>query len=300
MSKTVKGSTLQAMLEDVAQDFISALELKQEALAKSEQLRKDAPPPKEEDSAPEEGSESKPDASASPEASDAPPAAPEASDAPVAAPDASPSPDAGAPAPDAGMGDPAADQALDPAALQAEYAKLSPEELDMHLQAAMAAKQALEGAAAPAPDAGAPAPAPAAPAPAAPAPEMKSEAPAAKGDGSGKIEMAKSEDLSKALSELEELKKLAKTQSEEIAALQAGIQKAVNTPDRKAVTAVSHVTREVNAGAASKEWTREGIHSHLKTLSASGKLAKSDRDLINDFYCGVVKIDKLAHLFEGK
>lgn len=293
---SIKGSTLEKMIEDVAQDFADALALKKESLAKSESLRKDFPPAKDEDSKPEEASESKPDASASP-APDAASPAPEASDAPSAAPDAgAPAPDAGAaPAPDAGMGDPAADQALDPAALQAEYAKLSPEELDMHLQAAMAAKQALEGAAGPAaPDAGGPAPA-------APAPEMKSEASAgekSKADELEKSVVAKSEQLNKAMGELEELKKLVKTQSEEIAVLHAGIQKAVNTPDRKAVTTVSHVTREVSAPA--KEWTKDGIHSHLKTLTASGKLAKSDRDLINDFYCGVVKIDKLAHLFEGK
>lgn len=288
---TIKSSTLQAMLDDVANDFIDALKTKQEALAKSE-LRKDFPPAKEDSEAPaEEGSESKPDASASP--------APDES----AAPEAAPAPDAAAPAPgaeaapaDPAMGDPAAEQQLDPAALQAEYAKLPPDQLEMHLQAAMAAKQALAGSPAdPGLDAGAPPPA-------APAPEMKSEASAGEKSKEESKELeksviAKSEELAKALAEIEELKKLHKSQAEELTALQAGVQKFVDVPARKAITTVNHVTREVTA-TASKEWTKEGIHNHLKKLSATPSLKKSDRDLINDFYCKVVSIDKLAHLFE--
>lgn len=293
---TIKSSTLQAMLDDVANDFIDALKTKQESLSKSE-LRKDFPPAKEDESEPsKEASDSAPaDASASP--------APEATDAPAAAPapgaDAPVAPDAGAaPGADAGMGDPAAEQQLDPAALQAEYAKLAPDELEMHLQAAMAAKQALAGA--PAPGMGDPAAAPA-PAPAAPAPEMKSEATDAKKDELEKSVIAKSEALNKAENETAELKKLLKAQSDEIASLHAGIQKIVNVPDRKAVTAVSHtVTREVAAPGSSKEWTKESIHNHLKTITQNPSLKKSDRALVTDFYCGVVTIDKLAHLFEEK
>lgn len=298
---TIKSSTLQAMLDDVANDFIDALKTKQESLAKSE-LRKDFPPKKEDESEPsKEASDSAPaDASASAGPSDAPEAAPApGADAPA------PGLDAGAPAPDAGMGDPAADQQLDPAALQAEYAKLSPDELEMHLQAAMAAKQALAGAMAPVPDASAAAPAPA---PAAPAPEMKSEASAGEKskkavDAMKELEksvVAKSEQVAASLAKTEELEKLIKAQADEIASLHAGIQKIVDVPGRKAVTAVNHVTRETAPAGSSKEWTKDTIHAHLKQISATPSLKKADRELINDFYCGVVKIDKLAHLFEEK
>lgn len=288
---TIKSSTLQAMIDEVAQDFADAVALKRESLQKSE-LRKDFPPTK------EEGSESKPDASPDDSASPSPDAD-GSPDAAPAAPDASP-----APAPtgdpgmgDPGMGDPAAEAALDPAALQAEYAKLQPDELEMHLQAAMAAKAALSGGApAPGMDPAAAAGAPPAPAPAAPAPEMKSEGDMEK-SAMEKSVIAKSEALGKAEAETTELKKLLKAQSEEIASLQAGIQKFVDVPARKAVTTVSHVTREV-AAPSSKEFTKESIHAHLTKISATPALKKSDRQLINDFYCGVVKIDKLAHLFE--
>lgn len=261
MSK-IKSSTLQAMLDEVAQDFIQALDVKEKSLAKNELAKDDVPEPEQ---GGEEQSASKPDAMDTGSAPAAPEAAP-AEAQPEMPPEAEGQPQ-----------DPAADASMDEGALQAEYSKLSPEELEMHLKAAMAAKAALSP------------PAEEAPAPA-PEPEMKAEESMEDSKEESKEESA---ELSKAMAEIAELKALSKAQSDEIAMLQVGIQKLVDRPERKAVTSVS-----APLAKSTKEWTKESIHSHLKSLTQSGKLKKSDRDLVSDFYCGVVSIEKLSHLFE--
>src|SRR3954470_20854224 len=125
MSLKIKESELKDILAEVAEDLAKAFESEKDKLSKADDGS--GPPPKEE--TPGEDHAGSPPAEGS-EGSDAPPAA-DASAAPGAESPA-PGPD-GAPAPQ-GM-DPAADQAaaLTPEALQAEYSKLSPEELDMHI-----------------------------------------------------------------------------------------------------------------------------------------------------------------------
>ena len=317
MSLKIKESELKDILDEVASDLAKAFESEKDALKKAE-LAKDDVPGEEtpgEDAGggpPAEGSESAPpvDASASAPPDAGPPAGPDAS----ASPDAAPSPE--------GV-DPAAEQAaaLTPEALQAEYSKLAPEELDMHIKAALQAKAAVAGAPGGLPpdasapplgaDAGVPpmgagpagpppgAP-PAGPDPLAGPPAMKNElTPSPERKGKNSIDaLGKSADLvismKKYEDEIDSLKALAKSQQEDVENLTKILTKVLEQPLRKAVTTVAHLPKadekkELNAGA---------IHSRLRELSAKPDLKKSDRQLINDFYDGRVKADKLAPLFE--
>jgi hypothetical protein len=242
-------------------------------------------PPGEEDEAPaptpEEGSEEGSEPS-------------EASPADVSAP-----PDASAPPEEAPV-DPAADpsSALTPENLQAEYSKLAPEALDMHIKAALAAKAAVAGA--PDASAGAPPMAPPAAPPMDPSMAMKSEIKVdAKANG-GQITKSESdreiEQLLKASEEkISRLEALVKSQGEDTENLTKAIQQMLNMPQRKAVTSVAHLPR---AEAEKAPLTQATVHARLKELSARPELKKSDRQLINDFYDGRVKADKLAPLFE--
>lgn len=300
MALRITEADLQDVLAEVAEDLAKAFKSTEDRLAKAEPIAKDAsteetPGEDHSGSPPAEGSESAPPMGAS--ASAGPPMG--------ASPD-------GAPAPE-GM-DPAADQsaALTPEALQAEYSKLAPEELDMHIKAALAAKSVLSGSpdmggmpppdasAAPMPDASAPpmgGPPPGAP-PMGP-PAMKNELPASpERNGKGSIDsIHKSEFESlnkKNQDEIETLRAMVKSQAEDIENL-AKITKAVlEQPLRKAVTSVAHLPKVEEK----RELTREAIHSRLKSLSAKPDLKKSDRQLINDFFDGRVKADALAPLFE--
>lgn len=227
--------------------------------------------------------------------------------------------------------DPAAEQsqALTPEALQAEYSKLSPEELDMHIKAALSAKAMvagspdaggmgappMDGSAGPPPPpmgaspspGGMPPPPPGAgaggppPPPMMPPPTMKNELTASpERNGKDSIDsLGKSEFQAmnkKNSEELESLRNLMKSQAEEIETLTKIAQKLAEQPLRKAVTSVAHLPKTAAEGP--KEFTRASIQAHLKTVSSNPNLKKSDRQLINDFYDGRVKIDRLAHLFE--
>lgn len=248
----------------------------------------------------------------SPEASASGSPAPEGSassapggDAEAPADPAAAGPEAGAPGADAGApADPAMDQApLSPEALQAEYAKLPPEELDMHIQAALAAKAALAGPAGPGADGMAPmgpdagAPVPPAPAPS-PAPMAMNEdfhnspeRDAPHGKGAPGMELARKHEQ-----EISELKALVKSQQEEFNQVATALKNFVEAPQRKAVTSVAHLAK---TEAPPKVITKESINSRLLELSKRPDLKKSDRQLINDFYDGKVKADALAPLFEG-
>lgn len=291
----IKESELKALLEEVASDLSKAFESEKDQLAKAE-LAKDAPPGEEPDEA------SAAPASAPPDASPAP--SPEEGSENTPPPDAAASPDA-SPAPDAPM-DPAADAsaALTPEALQAEYSKLSPEELDMHLKAALAAKAAVAGA----PDASAGAPPMADPAAGAGAPPsppmpndpmaMKSEVSASKANG-GQIKagssLGKSENEKLTEDKIAALEALVKSQGEDNANLAKAIKLMIEQPQRKAVTSVAHLAK---TEAEKAPLTKASINARLKELSMKPDLKKSDRQLINDFYDGRVKADKLAPLFE--
>jgi len=295
MTLKIKESDLKALLDEVASDLSKAFESEKDKLVKADLAKDDAPgeeSPGEEAPAPapEEGSESAPP--------DAPPEAPPADAS--APPDASASPD-GAPAPDAPL-DPAAEAsaALTPEALQAEYSKLAPEELDMHLKAALAAKAAVAGA----PDASAGAPPMAPPGPEASAPPMappagppmdplamKSELSVDQKANGGQI--SKSEKSNS--DEIEALKALVKSQAEDTENLAKALKLMLEQPLRKAVTSVAHLPK---VEAEKAPLTKASISARLKELSQKPDLKKSDRQLINDFYDGRVKADALAPLFE--
>jgi len=293
MSLKIKESELKALLDEVASDLSKAFESEKGQLAKAAlsnaEMEKSALA---KDDAP--GEESSPDESAS-----APPAGPPDESAPpmpeegsesAPPPDASASPDM-APSPE-GM-DPAADQsaALTPEALQSEYSKLAPEELDMHIKAALAAKAAVAGA----PDASAGAPPMGASAPPGAPPmdpmAMKSELSVDQKANGGQI--SKSEKHYD--DEIESLKALVKSQAEDTENLAKALKLVLEQPMRKAVTSVAHLPK---AETEKAPLTRASVNARLKELSMKPDLKKSDRQLINDFYDGRVSADKLAPLFE--
>jgi hypothetical protein len=273
------------------------------------QLKKDEgegkPPEKEDASSPaDESASSTPDSAP---AAGGPPAGPDASaGGPPAGPDAS-----AAPAPG---GDPAAAQGpgLTPEALMAEYQQLPPEELDMHIQAALSAKEALAAAAGPAaggmpgmPPAGPPAGAP--PAPAA-APPMAPPGPDASAGGPpmpppmGKEEMKINSEntggkisAGKSISKSESLAALLKSQSEDIEILTKTVTRLLEAPVRKSVTSIADIgvpfqKTEVKAATRTEvdNFIRENAH----------KMTKSERDLWLDFVDNKVKADKLAPMLD--
>jgi hypothetical protein len=253
-------------------------------LNKSE-LLKAAPPGLEEDSAPE-GSESAP----------APEGTPEGGESPSAEAGA-PSPDASAPSPDAvppeasdssdAPVDPAAvapegEQQLSPEALQAEYSQLSPEELDMHLQAAMAAKEALAGGA---PGAGPVAP-PAGP-PGAP-PAMKAEIKVDKKAIGGTIKSEK----------VEELEALVKSQAEDIQNLTKAVQMVMERPVRKGVTSVANVAYLSKSEEVKEEKSFSPAEAREKLKELIPTLNKSERDLVLGFFEGRTPVAKLDKILE--
>jgi hypothetical protein len=305
----IKESELKALLDEVATDLSKAFESEKDKLVKAEEVEKSALA---KDDAPGEEPDESPaaDASAPPDAAPAP--SPEEGSESAPAPDASASPD-GAPAPDAAM-DPAADAAaaLTPEALQAEYSKLAPEELDMHIKAALAAKAAVAGAPdasagappmAP-PDASAPAGAPPAGPPSPPMPDdpmaLKSEISAgSKKASGGQVKaggsLGKSENEKATDDKIAALEALVKSQGEDNENLAKAIKLMIEQPLRKAVTSVAHLPK---VEAEKAPLTKASINARLKELSMKPDLKKSDRALINDFYDGRVKADALAPLFE--
>lgn len=292
MSAKIKSATISAMLDQVADEFVAAVELKKSTLAKEAGM----PPPEAPMAAPKEA----PPAAPAPEAPTDDPEAiraelsklsPEQLEAHIQiamelkqamggeAPPAALEADAANAAPPPEM-----DKALDleevdadageisVESLQAEYAKLSPEELKMH-------QDALQAALAPAEEASAPA-----------EKSPEKSAPAAE----------KSPEIEKAMAELQELKLLVKNQSEEIANLHNGIKQAVERPLRKSVSSV--YTAPSAAKSHSVPDSLEAVDAKLTELSKSGKLSKDDRQLVNTYWLTKTKpnLEKLAHLFEEK
>lgn len=257
-----------ALSDKALQATIDALEAELKgSLAKAEGEESASTPPEASDdsasSAPPETPPSSPSG---------PPASPEAP--PAGPPDAPPA-DAGAPAPG---GDPAAEQ-IDPAALQAEYSQLPPDQLDMHIQAALAAKQALAGAS------GAPAQPPMAP-PAGPPPGMgKNEITTTPKEANGGMVKSEVEALK---AELQALKKSMASRDEDIEILTKWAEKSV-VPQRKAVVGLAKSEEKV---VFSPKDAKDLLNENL------GKLSKSERDLVMRFNLGHVKVDALASIFE--
>lgn len=265
----------------------------------------------------EASSEEDPDVSATAPS----PAAAGSDDAtPGAAGDEASAPDVGGEAPDAGQ-DPAQDPAADgdegqPSveALKAEYAKLPPDMLKMHLIAAKEALMDIMGggddgagvddgsqpgpdaglAAPPGPDAGAGAPPPAPPGglppggpPAPPegsAPAFKSEM---KSNPNGGLKKSQSD------KQIEALQKKVSEQEGTLAKLVTALETFVGQPQRKAVTSFNAPVA-VKKTAAS--FSKSEIQARLTELSKSEKTSSADRQLINGYYFGTTGVEDIGHL----
>lgn len=174
--------------------------------------------------------------------------------------------------------------------MQAQFEQMDVEQLKGVYLAVKAALVQKLGGAGPGPEGSAPPPA-APPAPpeasAPPAPAFKSEVKASPGSG-GKVTVEKSE--SATIKELEA--KLAEKQSE-IEQLATIVVDVVGQPVRKAITEVS-----VKPTADVSKLSRTEIDEQLRTKVRNG-LAKSDRELVKEFYRGSVSLEKLGHLLVG-
>lgn len=184
--------------------------------------------------------------------------------------------------------DPAMDQPLTPEALQNEYAQLPPEELKMHLLACKAALLAQTPAVAPAAP---PPPAPPAAPPAAPMDMGKSE-------GSG---------------ELESLKKTVQEQSAMLERFNALLPRLADSfkdilegkrPLRKSLTGITYDRKPGSEDAPTvSRWAaapRDQVIQKLTEITASDAIQKSDRNLINAYVAGSVKVDKILHILPSE
>lgn len=199
-------------------------------------------------------------------------------------------------------------------ALAAEYAKLAPEELEMHLMAIEAAMQQMQGGAAGGPEAAAGGMPPAgAPAPASQAGAMPPEgSPAMKSEKSvsasasaekskhkmGKEESSHAEESSAKKKEVsaEESSSISKSEFDEMKAKLDVAMKGIEFLTRPMRKAVTEFVGETTKPAAS--FTKSEVTAKLKSVTASPTLAKSDRNLINGFYDGAVSLDQIAHLLK--
>lgn len=315
---TFNQSQLRATLKAVEEDLEKAFASAKEGLVKAEGDEKESSPAESSDDA---GGSSAP-ASSTPDSAPAePPAAspPAAAAAPAASPGPESAPPASAPAPGQ---DPAAAQGggLTVEALQAEYGQLAPDELDMHIQAALAAKEALMAASAPAsapaPGASAPAsagsPPPASPPAGAPPPAMKAEiqdSAEKKAQGgevkagsqppSGDIKKSESDaKMDEILKLVKEQADLIKAQREELDVVQRVMVQTINKPMRKSLTAEEYAARTAEPKKAAATWTPADLKAELRSAISSGKLTKSERDDVVAFYDGKVKAEKLAPIIE--
>lgn len=213
------------------------------------------------------------DDSASAPASEAAPEAPAMDAAPEAAPEA-----------------PAADPAQDDApasveSLQAEYAQLAPEELEMHFQALMAAKNAMQPAA-PA----APAAAPEAP------PALKAEEPEAKEESEASMEKSSKitelEDLLKAqAAEMESVKAAYKRDMDSMA---KAVQMVLEKPVRKAVTGISFL----NKSETTESTNLTAAEAKAQLTSLLPAMQKAERDVAVDFFLGKAAVEMVAPIIQ--
>lgn len=184
-------------------------------------------------------------------------------------------------------------------ALAAEYAKLPPEELEMHLMALQAAMQKLgggaEGSAGGSP-AGSPPAAPGAEASPAMKKEMSAKATEKSPKGVEKSYTKKEKSAKEESTKEESSEKSSPMSKSELDALNAKVDVALKAvefltrPMRKAVTEA--------ADMPSKVMTRAEVTEKLKSVTANPSLAKSDRTLVNEFYDGRVSLDKITHLLK--
>lgn len=309
----VSSQELDAILNELESDLNGLLADTQNRLAKA----------REEDGSPSPGMGSA--SAGSPSASAGGPPAPEGAPeggAPEAAPSAEGAPPAGepgmegaAPGAEGGMGapegaapgaegDPAAagGAGMDPQALEAEYAQLPLEELKAHYLAAKAALfAAMQGGGADAgagappagPEAGAP-PGAGAPAPSpAPSPSASAGAPPmAMSEGKAVAGVSQSGNGGQVTKKSE-----AQLLQEQVDALTKIVSAFVNKPMQKAVTGANYVAKS-EGEPVRKSLSNAEVTAKLSELTRNPDLKKSDRDAINRYYEGAVKIDAIEHLLK--
>jgi len=196
-----------------------------------------------------------------------------------------------------------AQAAIEPAptveGLMAEYAKLPPEEMQMHYEAVKAAMMQMAGAAGQQPQAAPPAPAPA---PQMPPPEMamKAEMPASEGSG-GQMSKGKPMKKSEEQLKLETLETELSAMKAERDALDKELVKLVDVLERpirksiKSVAELDYVAKEEKASPAAS-MSKQEVTQKLREKVRQGNLKKSDREAIEGFYCGSVDVSKVEHL----
>lgn len=270
MSKTYNDKDLMALLATVEADIAT--------MVKSEKLAKAHPGEETSDETPPDDS-----ASADKSASPAPDAPPEAPPAAPEMPPAAASPEM-PPADGSAGGDPAADQSADPAALEAEYSKLPPEDLKAHYLACKSALFAIMSAGQPgdapmAPDAAPPMPAAPMP-PASAPPALKSEK-FNKSEKDVKIE-ALTADLEKS--------------GNEMTALLSVVKDLIERPIKKGIYSGDFIAKSEEVTDFSS-MSRADIKAKLKSKATTG-LSKSDCDLVYKFDVGNIGVDKIIHLLK--
>lgn len=201
---------------------------------------------------------------------------------------------AGAPASDAGGS--AGGAPADLPTLVAAYSQLSPEELQMHAQAL----QQVMSAAQPAPAAGGMPPDAGGIPPAGP----DAVAPMA-GEGSKPIDPAmamKHESDKDLLEKLTKAEGSVKTLQSSVEKITKAMELMLSKPQRKAVTgkdlAKSAKVEEVKVDVT--KLTKSQLTAELSKIARKPELKKSERNLINSFYKGQIKVEALATLFETK
>lgn len=252
MSLKLNDKQLNSLLDEVASDLNKSFGSAKDKLSKAE----GAEMVKDENSQPDLSAPE--ESSPVPESSEAPP--PDMS-APVA-PDQSAAPQ-----------DPAQEMGgqLTPEALQAEYEKLPPEELQMHMQACQAALAKLSGGMGP--DQSAP------PAPeAAPAPDMGAGAPPM---GAMKSE---NEALTLAKKETELVKAEVASIKEDLEIAVKTLRTLIETPVRKAITSISDLPKVEQNQEAKVSYSNDEFWAKLKEVAKRSDLKKSDKKLITDIY----------------
>ena len=293
----LKKSQLDSLIEEVKGEIDTLLKSEYEKLAKTAPGQES--PSEDDDNA--DVSATAPAAPSPGADGSAPPGGADGAEA--SAPDASASPDLGG-SPDAspdamGGGDPGMDQSMDHDALVAEYSKLGPEELKAHVMAAKEALMAAMGGAAGDGEPMAP-PAPAAAPPAAPmtppaAPDMSASAPPALKSEIKSDVAANGGKMSKSEKDFADLKKRADEQDEALSKLLTAVETVLGQPQRKAVTSVSFVPKTTDAP---KTLSKSEVKDKLNEITKSTKLAKSDRELINEYCLGNVTVEKIEHLLK--
>jgi len=72
----------------------------------------------------------------------------------------------------------------------------------------------------------------------------------------------------------------------------------IGKPIQKAVTGTSYVAKSEETEVSHKSITPAQVTAKLSQLTRSPDLKKSDRDLVNGYYEGTVKVDAIAHLLK--